>query len=473
MRLLPGNCSAVVPDTALPPASMQSSMRCSTSAILGVVALLIAAPPVLADDLMDTYRLAQANDPTFAVARANYEANLEKAPQGRAQLLPTLNLSAGTTETDLHSQGPTVDGNFRFGTDSYSLNLSQPVYRKQNFASYRQGQFQANQAEAEFATARHDLIIRVAQAYFGVLGAQDVLDYNVRERTAIERLLTLARRQFSVGTASLVDVHEAEARLDVARAQEIAAATDLEAKREALRVLTGAAPEALVRLRRLAPMAPDPADAEKWAQQALGYNSTARARAEALEAAKQELEKNRAGHYPTVDITAAHSYSDAGGNSLGQWSKQRTNQVGLLFQLPLYQGGAVSSRVRETVARRDEAASRLDQAKREAAQLARQYYAAVVNGIARLKALEQALVSNQRALETTLLGYERGQRTGVDVLNTQRQLFVTRRDLTAARYDYLNNRLRLLAAAGTLDEAEIEAINRQLGETPTPANGSP
>jgi outer membrane protein len=441
--------------------------------VTALLSLLLAAAPATADDLMETYRRALANDPVYAGARANYAANLEKAPQGRAQLLPTLDLSAGTSESDLRSRGPTVDGTFRFGTDTYSLNLTQPLYRKQNFAGYRQGQFQANQAEAEFAAARHDLMLRTAQAYFGVLAALDVLDYNRRERTAIERLLTLARRNFSVGTASLVDVHEAEARLDVARAQEIAAVTDLEARREALRALTGAAPDTLVRLRRLAPLAPEPADAEKWAQQALGHNPSARARAEALEAAKQELEKNRAGHYPTIDITASHSYSDAGGNSLGNWSEQRTNQVGLLFNLPLYQGGNVSSKVREAAARRDEAGSRLDQAKREAAQLARQYYAAVVNGIARLTALEQALVSNQRALETTLLGYERGQRTGVDVLNTQRQLFATRRDLAATRYDYLNNRLRLLAAAGTLDEAEIEAINRQLGETPTAANGNP
>lgn len=436
-----------------------------------MLSLLLAAAPAAADDLIDVYRRALANDPVFAVARANYEANLEKAPQGRAQLLPTLDLSAGATETDLRSRGPTVDGAFRFGTDTYSLNLTQPLYRKQNFAGYRQGQFQANQAEAEFAAARHDLMLRTAQAYFGVLAALDVLDYSRRERTAIERLLTLARRNFSVGTASLVDVHEAEARLDVTRAQEIAAATDLEARREALRALTGTAPEALVRLRRLVPLAPEPSDAEKWAQQALGNNPAARARAEALEAAKQELEKNRAGHYPTVDITASHSYSDAGGNSLGNWSEQRSNQVGLLFNLPLYRGGSVSSKVREAAARRDEAGSRVDQAKREAAQLARQYYAAVVNGIARLTALEQALVSNQRALETTLLGYERGQRTGVDVLNTQRQLYATRRDLTAARYDYLNSRLRLLAAAGTLDEAELEAINRQLGEAAAPGNG--
>jgi len=440
--------------------------------LLLIVALLTVAAPLRAEDLMQVYRLAQANDPQFGAARANYAANLEKAPQGRAQLLPTVDFSAGTHETDLRSKGPTVDGTFRFGTDTYNLNLTQPLYRRQSAASYRQGQFQANQAEAEFRAAQHDLMLRTAQAYFGVLGAQDVLDYNRRERNSIERLLTLARRQFSVGAASLVDVHEAEARLDVARAQEIAAATDLEAKREALRTLLGSSPGSLTRLTRLTPEPPAPADAERWAQQALDHNPAARARAEALEAAKQELEKNRAGHLPTLDLTASHGYSDAGGGALGHWSEQRTNQIGLLFKLPLYQGGEVSSKVRETAARRDEAGSRLDQAKREAAQLARQYYTAVVNGIARITALEQALASNRRALETTLLGFERGQRTGVDVLNTQRQLFATRRDLTAARYDYLNNRLRLLAAAGTLDEAELETINRQLGGSPANADGN-
>ena len=428
-------------------------------------ALLLTAAPAAAEDLIEVYRQVQANDPVWAAARANYEANIEKLPQGRAQILPTVNFSAGTTDTDLRSKSPTVDGRFRFGTDTYSLNLTQPLYRRQNTAAYAQGEHQATQAEHEFLGARHDLMLRAAQTYFNVLAAQDVYDYNVREKTVIERLLTLARRNFSVGTASLVDVHETEARLDAARALEIAAATDLDAKREALRALTGAQPGMLARLKRLAPQAPDPASAEKWAERALAENPVVRARAEALAAARQELEKNRAGHLPTLDLTASHSYSDAGGSSTGAYSDQRSNQVGILFTLPLYQGGAVSSKVRETAARRDEADRRLEQARREAAQQARQHYLAALNGIARIQALEQALASSQRALETTLLGYERGQRTGVDVLNTQRELYRTRRDLTAARYEYLNSRLRLLAAAGVLDESELEAINRMLGDT--------
>lgn len=432
--------------------------------------LLLVAAPAAAEDLLEVYRQAQANDPVWAAARANYAANIEKAPQGRAQLLPNLSLSANATDTDLRSRSPTVDGSFRFGSQGYSVNLTQPLYRRQNAAAYTQGQFQANQAEHEFAGARHELMLRTAQAYFGVLAAQDTHNFSMTERTAIERILTLARRNYAVGTASLVDVHEAEARLDTARAQEIAAVTDLEAKRETLRALLGTNPGQLARLTRLAPQPPEPADADKWAEQALRANPTVLARAQALEAAKQELEKSRAGHAPTLDLTASHSFSDAGSSATGTYSEQRSNQLGILFQLPLYQGGAVSSKVRETVARRDEAASRVDQAKRETAQQARQYYLAVLNGIARIRALEQALASNQRALETTILGFERGSRTGVDVLNTQRQLYATRRDLTAARYDYLNNRLRLQATAGTLDESELEAINRQLGDIPPEKN---
>jgi len=433
--------------------------------------LLLASAPAAAEDLIEIYRQAQANDPVWAAARANYEANVEKAPQGRAQLLPNLSLSANATDTDLRSRSPTVDGSFRFGSQGYSVNLTQPLYRKQNAAAYAQGQYQANQAEHELAGAHHDLMLRVAQVYFGVLAALDVHEFSVTERTAIERILALARRNYAVGAASLVDVHEAEARLDAARAQEIAAVTDIEAKREALRALLGAKPGRLARLKRLAPQPPEPADAEKWAEQALRANPTVLARAQALEAAKQELEKSRAGHAPTLDLTAGHSFSDAGGSVFGTYSEQRSNQVGLLFQLPLYQGGAVSSKVRETAARRDEAASRMDQAKREAAQQARQYYLAALNGIARVKALELALASNQRALETTILGFERGNRTGVDVLNTQRNLFRTRRDLSQARYDYLLNRLRLLSAAGQLEDAAIEDINRQLGDNPIGNNG--
>lgn len=436
-----------------------------------IAALLLVARPALAENLMEIYRQAQASDPVFAAARANYAANVEKLPQGRAQLLPTVSLSASSTDTDLRSKSPTVDGTYRFGTDGYSLNLTQPLYRKQNSAGYAQGQYQARQAEFEFVGAQYDLILRVTQAYLGVLDAQDTHDYSVREKTAIERILALARRNFSVGTANLVDVHEAEARLDAARAQEIAVATDLEAKRETLRALTGQAPGPLVRLKRLDPRTPEPADAEKWADAAQRENPTVRARAEALEAARQELEKSRAGHFPTLDLTASHSFSDAGGSATGAYSEQRSNQIGILFQLPLYQGGAVSSKVRETAARRDEAGQRLDLAKREATQLARQSFLSVVNGVARVQALEQALRSNQRALETTILGYERGSRTGVDVLNTQRDLFRTQRDLTAARYEYLFNRLRLLSAAGQLEDAALEDLNRQLGDIPIGDNG--
>ena len=212
-------------------------------------------------------------------------------------------------------------------------------------------------------------------------------------------------------------------------------------------------------------------DPEKWAEAAQRKNPTVHARDQALVAAREEIEKNRAGHYPTLDLTAGRTFSDGVSPFSGARIETTNNQIGLLLQVPLYQGNATFSKVREAAARRDEAASRMDQAKREAAQLARQSYLSVLNGVARVKALEQALNSNQRALETTILGYERGQRTGVDVLNTQRDLFRTRRDLTAARYEYLFNRLRLLSAAGQLEDAALEDINRQLGDIPIGNNG--
>ncbi|OGI53000.1 MAG: hypothetical protein A3B81_01855 [Candidatus Muproteobacteria bacterium RIFCSPHIGHO2_02_FULL_65_16] len=433
------------------------------------VALLLLfglAPPAAADDLLAVYGKARANDTVWVQARANYQATIEKAPQGRAQLLPTLNLSAASTNTtDQRVITPTSDRSYDYSTKGYSLTLTQPLYRKQNFAAYSQGRADAARAEHELTGAEHDLLLRATQAYLNVLTAQDALDFVRTEKAAIERLLALTQRNFNVGAASLVDVHEAQARYDLAVAQEIAAANDLDLRREALLVITGDDPGALARLGGALDLrAPEPADMDRWIEAARRDNPQVRAREYALAGARDELEKSRAGHYPTLDLTASRSYSDAGGSTLGYGSETTTNQVGIQLQVPLFQGGGVSSKVRESYARQDEAAGRLDQARRTAAQQARESYLAVINGVARVRALEQAQASNQRALESTILGYERGARTGVDVLNTQRELFRTRRDLSQARYDYLLARLRLKAATGQLSEDDLADTNRLLAQ---------
>jgi outer membrane protein len=425
--------------------------------------LLTISLPVMGADLLETHQQAKANDPGWRAAQASRLAGVERAPQGRSLLLPTLGLSAATSESDQQVIMPSTNNNYRYGTDSYNILLTQPLYRKQNFAAYAQGIAGANIAEHEFELARQDLILRTTLAYFDVLAAQDVLDFAVTEKEAVGRQLALARRNFDVGGATLVDVHEAQARYDLVVAQQITAANDLEVRKEALRALIGTAPAALARLEtRLELQPPDPTDMEQWVQTATTESPRIKAQQETLEIARQEVERNSGGHYPTLDLTASRAWSDAGGSVQGFAIESTTNQIGLQFQMPLYQGGGIASRVREAVARLDETDQRLEQARRQVAQQTREAYLAVISGMARVQALEQARLSNERALESTVIGYERGLRTGVDVLNAQRELFRTRRDLSQARYDYLISRLRLKAAAGVLQEQDLEVVNRLL-----------
>jgi len=213
--------------------------------------------------------------------------------------------------------------------------------------------------------------------------------------------------------------------------------------------------------------APEPPDMEAWVQLALKENQQLKAQRQSLEIARQEVEKSRGGHYPTLDLTAARNYTDAGGSVFGGARETTTNEIGVLFQLPLYQGGSVSSKTRESAQRLEAANQQLDQTRRLAAQQVRESYLSVNSGIARVQALEQARASNERALASTVIGYERGLRTGVDVLNAQRELFRTRRDLSQSRYDYLISRLRLRAAAGVLQEQDLEAINLLLTHNPS------
>ena len=422
--------------------------------------LFVFSVPATGGDLLDLYRQAKTSDPAWLAAQAGHRAGIEKAPQGRALLLPALGLFASKSESDQHVVMPTANNTYRYGTDTYAIQFTQPLYRKQNAAAYAQGIAGANQSELELELARQELILRASQAYFDVLAAQDALDFVISEKESIGKQLSLAKRNFAVGNATLVDVHEAQARYDIAAAQQITAANFLEVKKEGLRVLTGNEPGTLARLEtKLDLQTPEPADMNQWVETAVNGSQRIKSQRETVEIARQEVEKSRGGHQPTLDLTASRAYSDAGGSVQGFALETTTNQIGLQFQMPLYQGGGISSKVRESAARLEEANQRLDQARRQVAQQVRESYLAVINGVARVRALEQARSSNERALESTVIGYERGVRSGVDVLNAQRELFRTRLDLSQARYDYLISRLRLKAAAGSLQEQDLEEIN--------------
>lgn len=435
------------------------------------IAWLVAAPFVstslFAADLMQTYREALDNDPTYAAASATLSAAQEKLPQGRAGLLPNINLSANTTwnDTELSSHnGPTISKP-KYNANAYQLTLSQPLFRWQNWISYDQAGLQVAQAEANFAQARQDLILRVSQAYFDVLYAAESLTAVQANKAAIAQQLELAKKSFEVGTATITDTHEAQARYDLASAQEIAAESDLEVKKRTLQAILGKEPGLLAQLRNSAELnRPQPDNMQDWVSAAEKDSLAVQAQQAAANIADREVEKQKAGHYPTVDLVANAGYSKSYTPTFGTYDTNFQN-VGIQLNVPIFTGGQTSSRQREASANRSAALSGVEAAKRAAALGARQYYLGVANGLAQIKALKAALVSSQSALESNKLGYEVGVRINIDVLNAENQVYVTRRDLAKATFDTLMAQLRLKAATGTLDEQELTRVNALLDQT--------
>ena len=434
------------------------------------VALACACAPLgaAAENLNQVYNDARAYDAQYAAARHALQAGREKLPQGRALLLPTLNLTANATRSsvDSESKNPATQPSFERDIDSrgYALTFTQPLYRAQNFVQYDQAELQVKQAEAQFGLAGQDLMLRVAQAYFDMLAAQDTLALVRAQKTAIAEQLAQARRNFEVGTATITDTHEAQARYDLAGAQEISAQNDVEARRRALQQLTGKEYATLTPLRadiRLSP--PNPANMQSWVELAEKQSYPVLVQESGTEIAGLEARRNRAGHYPTLDFVASHNYTSQDASTLSSTGSNVTsNSIALQFALPLYQGGGISSREREAAANAERARQDLENARRSSALATRQGYLAVINGIAQVGALEQALVSTQSALDSNRLGYEVGVRINIDVLNAQQQVFSTRRDLAVARYNTITNTLRLKAAAGSLREEDLDEVNRAL-----------
>lgn len=419
-----------------------------------------------AANLLEIYHDAQEQDATFASAKAAYKVGLEKAPQGMALLLPTVGVSANTTYNDVDTQyrGTSIfsSGTKKYNTSGYTLSLNQPIYRKQNFAQYEQGKSQTAQAEAQFAIARQDLVLRVAQAYFDALLAQDNVALAGAQKAAISEQLAQAKRNFEVGTATITDTHEAQSRYDLTTAQEIAALNDLEIKRRSLQRLIGKLPAELAPLGNKLPLTlPEPNDMDKWVESAETQNLQLQIQKAALEIANQEVERNRGGHFPTLDLVATYGDNSASGGSTGGFDTKSTT-VGLQLNVPVFQGGLVSSKVREAVAGQEKARQDTEDARRQVDLQARQAFLGVTSGAAQVKALEQALVSSQSSLDSTKLGFEVGVRTSVDVLNAQQQLYSAKRDLSQARYNYILSQLKLRAAVGTLAEDDLVQVNKWL-----------
>lgn len=427
-----------------------------------LLACLAAAWQAHAADLADIYRLAEQNDPIYASAQAAYRAGIEALPQGRALMRPSVNLSAGWFHYDTHTS---ISDSKHYTSPGLTLSLLQPIYRLQNIETLAQAKLQVEAVEAQLKLARQSLIQRTAQAYFDVLQAQDNLATVRAQKAAIAEQLALARKSFEVGTATIVDTHEAQASYDATAAQEIAAQDDLDVKRRALEKLIRVEAPALEPLAGdVAMPLPQPSDMTAWVKRAES-DSLAVAVGEAnAEIARREVAKQRAGYQPDVDLAA--SYTDTRNGTFGSVSgvDSHSTVVGVQLSWNLYQGGATRSFVRQAAANREKAGYDLEDARRQAALDTRQAYLGVTSGNARVAALKQLVVSSKTQLDSTKLGREVGVRTSVDVLNSEQQLYTAERDLAAARYTTLMSGLNLKAAAGSLTDADLTALDALLAK---------
>ena len=441
--------------------------RAHRASVTLACALLFSGTPAIAANLLEIYRLALASDPVYSAARASWTASQEKMPQGLAGLLPQASLSASTqyNDRDLRFRNPTIAGSqAQYNSNSTSVSVSQPLYRKQNFVAYDQGKTQVALADVQFASVGQDLILRVSQAYFDVLLASANLSFTQAQKTAIGQQLAQAKRNFEVGNATITDTHEAQARYDLVTAQEIGAQADVEVKNRTLEQLIGRPAPALAGpARNFSPTPPTPNAMEPWVERARTNGLAVRIAQETLNFQSQDVVRNRGAHYPTVDAYASLTDSGQGSGVQGGSGTDTTSKIiGLKLAIPLYQGGIVNSRVREALANEDKARQDLENARRSAELAARQGYLGVTSNIAQVRALEAAVISNQSSLDSTILGQQVGVRTQVDVLNAQQLLFSARRDLAQARYNYIASFLRLIAAAGELDEEDLQRINSWL-----------
>ena len=359
---------------------------------------------------------------------------------------------------DVRKSSSLTLGTTSFTNNTFSIDITQPIYRKDLLVNVDQTAVRIRQANAEYAFARQDLIIRVTEGYFEILSAVDQLEFAISERNATNQQLTQSQQRFEVGLIAITDVEEAKAGFDIANAGVIAAENAVDNASETLREITGQYYNSLSRLTPETPLVkPKPARMEAWTEIALEQNLQLRAAREAADVARHEIKLQQAQHHPTLDLVASYTMSQTGGTS-----DTETSVIGLELNLPLFEGGEVISQTRESRFLYQKALDDLEREQRAAQRAARNAYRGVVSGISRVQALQQAVVSTEAAYEAIQSGFQVGTRTSVDVLNAQRDRFEARRNHLQARYDYILEVLRLKQAAGTLNEDDLVEINNWL-----------
>lgn len=443
------------------------------------LALAALAAPAAAENLLDVYQDARQADPILAQADAQAHATAEGVTQARAQLLPQI--SGGIDFSQSHGgnggggfvggNGEVVDtGHMR--SRSLSGSLRQTVLNFGTYANIKANRAASQAQDEQFTAAEQDLIIRVAQAYFDVLGARDNLDFAEAQEKALARQLDQAQQRFDVGLSAITDVNEAKANHDASTADVINAKNTLADAREALTQITGKSIGTLDALREELPLTPPQPDNEKaWVDQALQDNPSVLAQQFNVQASEHDISAARAAHLPTIDASLNYSRGPTW-SQFGDLHNRSTNTtIGIALNVPIFSGGATQSRVRQAIYQRDAANDSLEQSRRQVVRNTRNAYRSVIAGISEVEARKQAVISAKSALDATQAGFEVGTRNIIDVLNSQQQLFQARSAYSQSRHAYIMNQLLLKQSAGSLAIDDLKAVNALLVATtitPTP-----
>lgn len=426
-------------------------------------------------DLAQAWQMALTNDPTYQAARASYRAAIQKMPQARAGLLPELQGSLTGAYLDNRATG-SLGRVFEGSRSAWQLNLTQPVFNWSAIQTFEQSKLVVASAEVQLQLAYQDLMLRVSQAYFTILALQDQLEALKAEQRSISEQLSSAKRRFELGDATITDALEAQARFDLVGANIIGLENDLHNAENELARIVGRQTMASM----LFPLpynvglpAPQPNNLDAWSDQARAANLSVVQAQIQTRIAQYDVQIAKSGHYPSVNIVASTTSNTVGNAQVRPFYDGRTidNTVGLTLSVPIYSGGRVNATVVEKAELQQKSVFDLEAERRRALQLSRQFFTGVQAGLARVKGLENAERSSLKALEANLTGYNIGVRINLDVLDAQRQLFITKRDLAAARYNTLLNGLRLQANSGVLSEEGLMAINQLLRPPGSPGTG--
>ncbi len=437
---------------------------------LFIASLLGLSQMTQAQSLIELFDAAKRYDALYQSAQAQYQASRAKTDQVLAGLLPNVSLQGNSTRTQAIAAAnvpgnPLAAFNRYFTTPNFVLTAAQPLYRPANLLQYEQSKLQFAQAVQQLVLAEQDLIVRVSQTYFDVLASQDSLNVVLAQKQAVSEQLASAKRNFEVGTATITDTREAEARFDLTRSQEIAARNDLLVKQLALETVTGLVgvkPQALAVQAALHSVVPTRVD--EWVLQAQEAHPNIRTAELALNVAKLEIDRAKAAHLPTVDLIASqtnqYNYGGSQLTSSNYWL--HISSVGVQLNVPIFSGFALDNRVRETMALNDKADQDLQAARRSVILGTKTAYLNLTSGLSQVQALQAAEDSSRLALQANQLGYQVGVRINIDVLNSQSQLYQTQRDLAQARYSVLLGALKLRQANGTLKPEDLQSVNALL-----------